>query len=79
MAETFDNIYNNHHHRFTAIIQVNLHQPAPPVKNWSILLVQSFTACMPSWRQPAHLDQGEDAGVLLNSVIYTVSIHDKIY
>jgi len=34
---------------FRAIIQVNLHQPAPPVKNWRILLVQSFTAsaCMP--------------------------------
>ena len=29
---------------FTAIIQVNL---APLVKNWIILLVQSFTACMP--------------------------------
>ena len=34
-------------HRFTAIIQVNLRQPAPPVKNWRILLVQSFTASMP--------------------------------
>ena len=30
-----------------AIIQVNLHQPAPPVKNGKILLVQSFTARMP--------------------------------
>jgi len=31
-----------------AIIQVNLRKPdAPPVKNWRILLVQSFTACMP--------------------------------
>jgi len=29
--------------RFTAIIQVNLHQSAPPVKNWMILLVQSST------------------------------------
>jgi len=27
----YDNSSNNHH--FTAIIQVNLHQPAPPVKN----------------------------------------------
>ena len=30
----------------TAIIHVNLRQPAPPVKNWRILLVQSFTARM---------------------------------
>jgi len=35
----------------TAIIQVNLGQPAPPVKNWRILLVESFTA-----RMPAHLE-----------------------
>ena len=27
------------------------------------------------WRQTAHSDYGEDAGVLLNSVIYTVSVH----
>jgi len=42
-----NNIFNNNEPitRFTAIIQVNLHQPAPPVKNWGILLVQSFTAC----------------------------------
>ena len=32
---------------FTAIIQVNLRYPAPPVKNWRILLVQSFTVHMP--------------------------------
>jgi len=30
-----------------AIIQVNLHLPAPPAKNWRILLVRSFTAHMP--------------------------------
>jgi len=29
------------------IIQVNLCQLAHPVKNWSILMVQSFTALMP--------------------------------
>jgi len=28
-------------------IQVNLRLSAPPVKNWRILLVQSFTAHMP--------------------------------
>jgi len=34
--------------RFMAIIQVNLHQlAASAVKNWRILLVQSFTAHMP--------------------------------
>jgi len=36
-----------YYYRFTAIIQDNLRKPAPPVKNWSILLEQSFTACMP--------------------------------
>ena len=30
-------------------------------------------AC-PCWWQPAHSDKGEDVGVLLNSVIYTVSV-----
>ena len=30
-----------------AIIQVNPRYPVPPVKNWRILLVQSFTARMP--------------------------------
>ena len=30
-----------------AIMQVYLRWPAPPVKNWRILLVQSFTARMP--------------------------------
>jgi len=30
-----------------AIIQVNIRQPASPVKNWRILLVQSFAARMP--------------------------------
>ena len=46
-------IENNttHNHRLTAIIQVNLRQPASPVRNRRILLVQSFTA-----RQPAHSD-----------------------
>ena len=29
----------------------------------------------PCWRQPAHSDYGEDAGVLLNSVIYAVCVH----
>ena len=33
-------------YRLTDIIQVNMCQLAPPVKNWRILLVQSFTACM---------------------------------
>jgi len=32
---------------FMAIIEVNLLYQAPPVKNWMILLVQSFTAHMP--------------------------------
>ena len=37
---------HNHHH-FMAIIQVNLLQLTPPVKNWRILLVQSFNTHMP--------------------------------
>ena len=40
----YNNLYNNH---FMAIIQINLCLPSPPVKNWRILLVHSFTACMP--------------------------------
>ena len=45
--------HNNNNHRFTAIVQVNLRQLAPPVKNWRILLMQSFTARMPlqTWLQ----------------------------
>ena len=38
---------NNSNHHFMAIIQINLHYTSPPVKNWMILLVQSFTARMP--------------------------------
>ena len=45
--DTFKNNFNNHHHCFTATIHIKLHWPAPPVKNWRILLVQSFTARMP--------------------------------
>ena len=33
------------HNDFVAIIQVNLCQMAPPVKNWRVLSEQSFTAC----------------------------------
>ena len=36
--------------------------------------MQSFTACMPLLTASSHLDYGEDAGVLLNSVIYIVSV-----
>jgi len=35
---------SNYYYHFTAIIQDNLHYPAPPVKNWWILLQKSFTA-----------------------------------
>jgi len=50
---------------FYGPIQIKLCKPAPPVKNWQILSVQSL------W----------PAGVLLNSVIYTVSVpsgHNKL-
>jgi len=46
----------------------------PPVKNWRILLVQSFTARMPSLTATSAFRLGEDAGVHLINVIYTVSI-----
>jgi len=46
-TEYFKNKQQNKQPRFTAIIQVNLRYPAPRVKNWRILLVQSFTARMP--------------------------------
>ena len=35
--------------------------------------MEDFVDAMFCWWQPAHLDYGEDAGVLRNSVIYTVS------
>jgi len=37
----------NYVHRSMTTIQANLRLPAPPVNNWRILLVQSFTAHMP--------------------------------
>jgi len=55
-----------------AIIQVNLRKPAPPVKNYRILLVQSFTALTPLLTETSAFGYGEDAGVLINSVIYIV-------
>jgi len=59
----------------TAIIQVNLRQPAPPVKKCRIQLVQSFTARMPLLTATSAFGLGRiDAGVLLNSVIYVVSV-----
>ena len=45
--DKWNTITTTTNHSFTAIIQVNLHQPAPPVKNWRILLVKSFTARAP--------------------------------
>jgi len=39
---------------------------------WCKVLLPAVPA-YPCWRQPAHSDYGEDAGVLRNSVIYTVS------
>jgi len=47
---------------------------APPVKNWRILLVQSFTACMPLLTATNAFGLGRRHGVLLNSVIHTVSV-----
>ena len=33
-----------------------------------------FLPTFPCWQEPAHSDYGEDAGVLLNSFTYTVSV-----
>ena len=59
-----------------AIIQVKLHYPAPLVKNWRIFLVQSFTANKPLLTATSafRLVRREDTGVLLNIVIYAISI-----
>ena len=48
---------------------------APPVKNWrGFCWCKVLLPSCPCWWQPVHSDQGGDAGVLLNSVIYTVSV-----
>jgi len=39
-------ITHNNNNPLTAIIQINLCQPATPVKNWRILLEQGFTAML---------------------------------
>jgi len=49
---------------------VILHQTAPPVNNWRTLLVQSFTAHVPLLTATSTFYRG----VLLDSVIYTVSV-----
>jgi len=51
-----------------AIIQDNL------VKNCRILFEQNFTAHMHFWQRLAHLDQGEDARVLLSGIIRIFSV-----
>ena len=53
------------HHRFTAIIQVNLHQPALPVENWRMLLVQSFTVHMPLLTATSALGLGRRRSAVL--------------
>jgi len=69
--------------------QTYRYQPQPPVLrplpvyraaciSWHLQL-RTGVFCwhkvlLPAWQQPAHFDLGEDAGVLLNSFIYTVSI-----
>jgi len=54
-----------------AIIHVELRQPAPPVKNWRILLVQSFTARMSLLTATSAFEKTLD--FLTNSVIFPVS------
>jgi len=49
-------------------------QPAPQVKNWGILLEQSFTATVPLLMATSTF-----AGVLLNGVTCTVSIPSRLH
>jgi len=55
--------------RYTGQRALTCQRQNPPVKNWRILLVQSFTARMPLLTAASAFGlEGEDAGVL-NSVI----------
>jgi len=42
-------------------------------KNWSILLMQSFTACIPFLT--AHSEYGKDAKIHYNDITYTISTY----
>ena len=46
------------HNWVTAIVQVNLRQPAPPAKKWRILLQLSITACIPLLVAPSTFGLG---------------------
>ena len=50
MATPFSVLIHTHN-CFTATIQVNWCHLVTPVKNWRILLEQSFTICMSLWQQ----------------------------
>jgi len=60
-------------------VHVCINQPPTSVSRHLQLRSGGFFGCkvlLPTcscWQQPVHSDYGEDAGVLLNSVIYTVS------
>ena len=62
---------HTHAHHFMAVIQLNLHQPRLRTRGfcWSKVLL----AACPCWRQLVHWDFGEDAGVLLSGVTFTMS------
>ena len=66
-------------HRFMAFIQNNLCQPATPVKNWRILLKQSFTAHVPLLAQLVYSDQGEKCQSYLITITCAISTHDLSY
>ena len=71
-TETEHNNHNNNH-RFTAIIYwstcVSRHLQ---LRAGGFCWCKVILPACPCWWQPGHSDSGEDAGVLLNSVIYTV-------
>ena len=64
---------------FTAIIQVTCVSQHLQLRTRGFCWCKVLLSTCPCWRQPAHLDWVEDAGVLLNSVNYTVSIPQHVY
>jgi len=61
-------ILTTYYHHFIAIIQDNLREPAPPVKNWRILLEQSFNCPHLSiFQHIAGMDDDADAKMILTA------------
>jgi len=68
----------HYYHHFTAIIQKSLHQPAPTVKSWMVLLEKSFTPRLPLMTAARAFALGIDARVLLMGVTCTVCVPSRL-